>query len=60
MARLITKDTFSDLAMIYISYVGEAFILRIEILKRNLTTRPCYTAYYSADKFINSFYTTLL
>ena len=38
-ARLITKYTFRDLAMIYVSYDEETFILRIVILKRNLTTR---------------------
>ena len=35
-ARLITKYTFSDLAMIYISYDGDTFIIRL--LKGNLTT----------------------
>ena len=60
MARSITKETFSDLAMIYISHDGEAFTLRTEILKRNLTTRACYTACYSVDKFINFFFTTFL
>ena len=41
MARLITKYTFSDLAMIYISYEEETLILRIVILKRRLTTQAC-------------------
>ena len=36
-ARLITKHTFGDPAMIYISYDGETVILRIVILKLNLT-----------------------
>ena len=44
-ARLISIYTFNDLAMIYISYDGETFILRIVILKRNLTIRACYSAY---------------
>ena len=44
-ARLISIYTFNDLAMIYISYDRETFILRIVILKRNLTIRACYSAY---------------
>ena len=47
MTRLITKYTFSDLAMTYISY----YIL---------TTQACYSAYYSADKSTNCFYATSL
>ena len=43
MTRLITKYTFSDLAMTYIScYI--------------LTTQACYSAYYSAEKSTNCFY----
>ena len=50
----MTKYTFSDLAVIYINYYGETFILRIVILKRNLTTRAYYGPYKNAEKSTNS------
>ena len=56
MARLSNKYSFNDLANNI--YDEETFILRIVILKRNLTTRVCYSAYHSPDKSASFLYTT--
>ena len=59
-ARLITKYSFSDLTITNIRYDGKTFILQIVNLKKTLTTRACYSAYYSADTSTDVLYSTFL